>query len=259
VTDICDRLYTLILGYEYQPREVIIAEGGDEVLELPFTAVVAHNEAGWFLFDTGLSRAVVDDEATWGIWWKWGAPKVIGDGDPLVDGLARCNLTPADIAGVGISHLHVDHGGGLRSFAGGTPIYIQEAELAFAMDDEAAGWGYWPEDYADVDLRWHTLAGDAQIAPGIRAVSTPGHTPGHQSFQFDMASGERWVFAYDALVTKENVELDSPVNVGSVASDVAGRQASHDRLMGMRNERRLIPGHCPWTWPELAQPPDHHG
>ena len=35
--------------------------------------------------------------------------------------------------------------------------------------------------------------------------------------------------------------------------------ASHDRLMGMRHERRLIPGHCPWIWPELRHPPDHHG
>lgn len=43
--------------------------------------------------------------------------------------------------------------------------------------------------------------GDAEIAPGVSAVLTAGHTPGHQSFVVSLdesAGGAGFVFAFDA-------------------------------------------------------------
>jgi len=37
-------------------------------------------------------------------------------------------------------------------------------------------------DYDDPLIDWQILDGDADVAPGIRTVFTPGHSPGHQSF-----------------------------------------------------------------------------
>ena len=40
-----------------------------------------------------------------------------------------------------------------------------------------------------------------EIAPGVRAISTPGHTPGHQSLMVDIddaQAGGGFIFAFDA-------------------------------------------------------------
>jgi N-acyl homoserine lactone hydrolase len=67
----------------------------------------------------------------------------------------------------------------------GVPIYVQAPEYEAArrpkytvpewVDFEGA-------DYAVVD-------GDTQVASGVRVMSTPGHTPGHQSLVIDTPSG----------------------------------------------------------------------
>ena len=82
------------------------------------------------------------------------------------------------------SHLHFDHCGNNMRFPG-LPIYVQAAEYEAArrpnytvpewVDFEGA-------DYAVVD-------GDTQVASGVRVMSTPGHTPGHQSLVIDTPSG----------------------------------------------------------------------
>jgi N-acyl homoserine lactone hydrolase len=82
------------------------------------------------------------------------------------------------------SHLHFDHCGNNMRFPG-VPIYVQAPEYEAArrpkytvpewVDFEGA-------DYAVVD-------GDTQVASGVRVMSTPGHTPGHQSLVIDTPSG----------------------------------------------------------------------
>jgi hypothetical protein len=78
------------------------------------------------------------------------------------------------------------------------------------------------------------------------------------SFRFELSETGSWVFAFDAVPTKENVELDEPIVAGTFPQDVEGRRRAHDRLLGLRGEARLVPGHCPWTWRELRQAPDSY-
>ena len=41
-------------------------------------------------------------------------------------------------------------------------------------------------------------ARDDLLVPGITAILTPGHTPGHQSFVVECQDGRGWVFPFDA-------------------------------------------------------------
>jgi glyoxylase-like metal-dependent hydrolase (beta-lactamase superfamily II) len=156
-----------------------------------------------------------------------------------------------------VSHLHVDHTGGLSHLAAGPPVFVQRAELEYGLDVATEAQGYWPADYADERIRWQPLDGDAEIAAGIHALSTPGHAPGHMSFRIDMAVSGSWLFAFDAVPLAENVERDDPIGVGSRAEDAPLRRTSHDRLVALAEESgaRLVPGHCPTTWPGLPAPP----
>jgi N-acyl homoserine lactone hydrolase len=108
-----------------------------------------------------------------------------------------------------------------------------------------------PGDYADPAIAWRELDGDGVIAPGIDALSTPGHTPGHMSYRVRMEDGTTWLFAMDAIDLQEGIDTDTPIGWSAVAEDAPLRRASHDRLVALAAAEgaRLVAGHCPVTWP----------
>jgi N-acyl homoserine lactone hydrolase len=97
------------------------------------------------------------------------------DGRILVDtGLPDSPRLP-DVALVVNTHLHFDHCGGNGLYAG-VPIHVQREALEVLPD---AYTGEIPAgDYVVHD-------GEAEIAPGVRLLPTPGHAAGHQSVVVD--------------------------------------------------------------------------
>jgi N-acyl homoserine lactone hydrolase len=81
------------------------------------------------------------------------------------------------------THLHFDHCGGNRRFAG-TPTYVQRAELEAAVaPDYLEEWVRFPgESYVE-------LEGDAELFPGVSVLFTPGHSKGHQAVLVDTDDG----------------------------------------------------------------------
>ena len=104
------------------------------------------------------------------------------------------------------------------------------------------------------DLRWRRLDGDEEIAPGIDAVSTPGHSPGHMSYRVRMRESGTWLFAVDAIDLQKGIDEDRTVGWSADPDDAPLRRSSHDRLVALAaaEDARLVAGHCPVTWPPLA-------
>ena len=95
----------------------------------------------------------------------------------------RCypDRIPRDVVCVVNTHLHFDHCGGNVLFPG-VPIHVQARELADAraLDD------YTVRDWVDPPgVTYVEHDGDAEIFPGIRLITTPGHTDGHHSVLVD--------------------------------------------------------------------------
>jgi N-acyl homoserine lactone hydrolase len=74
------------------------------------------------------------------------------------------------------THLHFDHCGGNRLFAG-VPIHVQRRELADARSEDDYTIPEWV-DFPGATYVEHD--GEAEILPGVRLLPAPGHTEGHQ-------------------------------------------------------------------------------
>lgn len=115
----------------------------------------------------------------------------------LADSFAALDLSPDDITHVVITHAHPDHLWGLLDDFD-DPVF---PDATYMMG--AAEWDYWwdPETVdrigADrtvfavgarrrmevIEDRVIRIADGDEILPGIAALATPGHTPGHMSFE----------------------------------------------------------------------------
>ena len=115
----------------------------------------------------------------------------------LFANLAAAGVSPDDIDIVVISHLHPDHTNGLIGTDG--KLVFSKAEIkapakewAFWMSDENMAKASDPvtKNYfantrkvlTPIKDRIATFEWDKEVAPGILALGTPGHTPGHTSF-----------------------------------------------------------------------------
>jgi glyoxylase-like metal-dependent hydrolase (beta-lactamase superfamily II) len=123
-----------------------------------------------------------------------GCGTVFGPGfDRVSSALEAEGVRPDQVETVWLTHLHADHVGGLltpdrRARYPRAELVLQDREAAYWSDDRARA-GATPaigpmfetaqgvlNAYAG---RIRRIAGEVELAPGIRAVPLPGHTPGH--------------------------------------------------------------------------------
>ncbi len=121
----------------------------------------------------------------------------------IADALAEHDLVPSDVGLVVNSHLHFDHCGQNPVFKH-APFHIQRAELERARV-ESPELGDW---FDFMGARFELLDGDAEIAPGVRVISTPGHTAGHQCVVIDTAEGSQVLIGDAAYRLSTYVDLD---------------------------------------------------
>lgn len=167
----------------------------------------------------------------------------------LMDDLRTRGVDAADVDTVFLTHLHGDHIGWNLSLHddGWLPTFpnarylLQQAdwdaftEPAFldAGRRERAEHTYLPlPDLGVLDL----IDGDREIAPGLTAIHTPGHTPGHMSML--IASGsERALIIGDLLANPMHVS--EPDHEYSPDMDQAQARAERHRLLDMAEQRGM--------------------
>jgi N-acyl homoserine lactone hydrolase len=126
---------------------------------------VVRTPRGVLLLDTGLGAGDEETEA-------WYRPRRVS----IDDALTTAGLTTDEIALVVNCHLHFDHIGSNPRFAG-RPLFCQRRELETARARDYT----FPELVDFAGASYELLDGEAEIAPGVHVVPTPGHVDGHQS------------------------------------------------------------------------------
>ena len=256
------RVVPLTLGWADLPLSVSVhGDTSGTMLREPVPGVLLLCDGGWLLLDTGYNTALIRDPALRRRYHgdPLVQPVLPGPGEPLDEALAAAGIDIAAVHAVAVSHLHYDHAGGLRLFAGRVPVHVQRAELAYGMGGgpEPERNGIFRIDYGDPRISWRQADGDEVIAPGVTAVLTAGHTPGHQSFVVDLdpsVGGGGFVFACDAADLTRNIKDEVAVG-GFIGVPPEQTVAQIRRLKRLAAERgyRLVPGHDPAAWPALTR------
>ncbi|MGH3643111.1 MAG: N-acyl homoserine lactonase family protein [Mycobacterium sp.] len=255
------RIVLLTLGWEDLPKSVSVHGSSPELrMREPVPGVLLQTDGGWVLLDTGFNTALIRDPALRRRYYPSVEyqPLLPGPGEPIEESLFDIGIDVDDIHLVAVSHLHTDHAGGLKLFAGKIPVHAQRRELEYGLSNhpEPERHAIFRVDFDDPSIDWRLADGEAEIAPGITAVPTYGHTPGHQSFvvELDEASGgDGFVFAFDAADLTENIDGELAIG-GFIDVEPEDTIEPIRRLKKLARDKGypLIPGHDPHVWPEMT-------
>ena len=223
-----ERLYVLDCGQNIGRDQGRWSPGVNEGKPMEFSdnCYLIRHAKGFLLWDTGVPDAVAampDGMVVAGGAITYRRAKT------LAAQLAEVGVKPAEVTYVAVSHTHGDHVGNLGLFPTAT-ILIQGAEYEWAM-----GLPTKPGFVATQTI--DKLAGDRDVFGdgSVTILSTPGHTPGHQSLLVLLPKTGALVLSGDAVHFRDNWEQR---RVPSMNVNREQTLASLDRIAGVLAERK---------------------
>jgi N-acyl homoserine lactone hydrolase len=233
--------------------------GAGQMIEAPILAYLIETKNGRILYDVGCDYNKINDPAQRNKYYnpnefEFGAPEM-DESQRLPNQLARLGLSEQDIDVVFLGHLHFDHAGGLCDLCG-AEVHIQLDELTSANKKEDMAY-FDNEIIANPD--WKVKQGEYDLACGVRAISSPGHTAGHMSLWIELPKGSPIILAGDAADLTENiVEEIAPGNCWQNRMDLAVTSIRKLKALAAQENAQLWPNHDMPFWKTLKHYPESY-
>jgi 4-pyridoxolactonase len=195
---------------------------------IPVYSVLIQHDEGLFLIDTGIDLEHMNRVLPFEL------PEQTPE-QTIPAQLEACGFAVSDVTTLVNSHLHIDHVGGNKLFAG-TRTVIHEKEVAQARDHEPfeffgysdKSWDYEGADFAPA-------SGDVELAKGLWLYETRGHTVGHYSLLLKPGgSATPLLFAVDVAYTA--AALEKGIQPGF-------HNNPHDGVLSIRRVKELAAEH----------------
>ncbi len=231
------------------------------------TLLIETDRSGLVLVESGLG---LDDVLRPGdtldpAWVEFAGPALDPD-ETAVRRVSALGHDPADVRHVVLTHLDVDHAGGLPDFPGAT-VHVMADELRAARAEapgryRPAHWAHgprWAAYPADAGEDWFGLPGAHALdglPPEFLLVPLGGHTAGHAGVA--VRNGDRWLLhAGDAYFYHRELDADAPhghplLDIIQINGQVDGEQrlSSQEALRSLLREHGgdvdVICAHDPW-------------
>jgi glyoxylase-like metal-dependent hydrolase (beta-lactamase superfamily II) len=201
-----ERMYVLYCGEVQVPDISPWAPGtapGTAMLFSDNCYLIKHAK-GYLLWDSGLTDTLADNPG--GMQGPRGM--VMKRKQTLAAQLVAIGVAPSDVKYLAFSHTHSDHVGNANLFTAAT-LYIQQAEYDAAFGPEPAKFGFVAANYDKLRASpMVKLTGDHDVFGdgSVTILSTPGHTPGHQSLLVRLPTTGVVVLSGDLVHFRDNFE-----------------------------------------------------
>lgn len=236
-----------------------------EMVVTPVTFYVITHPRGNIVIDGGNAPEVaIDAKAHWGAILEQSNVYMSPD-QALLPTLERLGIDTESVRWILQSHLHIDHTGAVAVIDQLPNAQVlctrTEYEWAHAPDGFSAI-GYCHADFVKEGIDWVLLEDfedgwDLYGDGSLRCWYSPGHSPGHMSFEVTLSSGASFLLTVDAASTLDHV--NEIVNPGFSLDNVTGaRSVRRLRRLAERSSATIIPGHDPDFWPTLKRAPEYY-
>jgi glyoxylase-like metal-dependent hydrolase (beta-lactamase superfamily II) len=189
------------VAVEAMLREAFLPTGH---LDIPYTITALQTAQGLVLFDTGTGGQLGPSAGQ------------------IPANLRAAGLDPAQVTLIVMTHFHGDHISGL-TLADGSPAF-PNAEVAVPKPE----WDFWLDEgqasrapeamrnafamarrkFEPYRAKTRFIEGGQMVIPGILAISTPGHTPGH--FSYLLSDGSDQAMILGDITNRPEFNLNNP-------------------------------------------------
>jgi glyoxylase-like metal-dependent hydrolase (beta-lactamase superfamily II) len=177
-------------------------------IKLALNCLIVKHPDGIVLIDTGLGENLKD---------RFIDIYRVERDQAFAQGLARHGITPEDVIFVINTHLHFDHCGGNTIQKGeqwvpafpNARYFVQELEWEDALHpNERTQASYLRHTFVPLEQAGciERISGECEVAPGITAVKTNGHTRGHQSVLIE-SQGSKAMYLGDLIPTTSHIKI----------------------------------------------------
>lgn len=200
-TTVVQELHILDGGsIELDKSDMTFGHDQGQRVRVPTPVYLLKTSEGYVLYDTG--------------WWPQAVPilesmglkPAITDAHLLPKLLETVGLKPDDISKVIISHLHVDHAGGIQ-FLPNAAFIVQKDEYSYAFHPHTfSQLAYISRAINFPSYKWTLIDGDQVIMPGLTVVLANGHTPGLQALVVDLPQTGVVILSSDCCYLTRNLD-----------------------------------------------------
>ena len=219
-----ERLYVIECGQGHANDVSRWSPGVNEGKPIDYVSncyLIKHPQ-GYLLWETGVGDELAALPEGRGSFTRWRLART------LASQLEELGLKPADIKYVAASHTHFDHIGNVELFPNAM-LLVQKAEYEWP---NPLGVGRFKPEHPVTKLEGdHDVFGDGSVT----LLSTPGHTPGHQSILVRLAKSGPILISGDAAHFKENWDAR---RVPSFNVDRDKTLTSMERIAGIVAEQK---------------------
>ena len=232
-----EKLYRLDCGHSLANDESVWTPGENvgRNIEFSSTCWLIKHGSDWLLWDTGVPETALNAPRGWST-----LPKLIVYhlDRSLTDQLAEIGLKPGQIGRVAISHTHGDHIGNMGLFPNAT-IIMQRAEYSWihspdGSNDNVNQLMALARKLLGTPKNLQLIDGDTDVFGdgSVTLVSTPGHTPGHQSLLVHLKKSGFIILSGDVVHLEENFEENIVPSLNTSKPESIASMARVRRLMG---------------------------
>jgi N-acyl homoserine lactone hydrolase len=242
---VAEKLFRLDCGHSLANDESVWTPGENVGRDIEFSSTcwLIKHEREWLLWDTGVPEATLNDPRGWST-----LPKlIVYHLDKSVSAqLADIGLKPGDIGRVAISHTHGDHIGNVGLFPDST-IVMQRAEYSWIHSPSG------PNDNVNQLMalarklmgspkKLQLIDGDTDVFGdgSVTLISTPGHTPGHQSLLVHLRNSGFIILSGDVVHLEENFSENIVPSLNTSKAESIASMARVRQLMATYNAKLFI-------------------